>query len=103
MMTKKQIQVVAILLVLSFAANAFAAGSGMPWEEPLYKILDSITGPVAKIFGTIVIVGTGLGLALGEGGGAIRKIVTVVFGLSITFTATSFGLTFFNYGGGVGF
>ena len=94
--------VLAIILIAS-AQNAFAAGSGMPWEEPLYKILDSFTGPVAMILGTIAILVTGLTLALGEGGGAMRKILTVVFGLSITFTASSYGLSFFHYGGGAGF
>lgn len=87
----------------TIATNTWAGGSGMPWEEPLYKILDSFTGPVAMILGTIAIVSTGLALAFGEGGGIMRKIITVVFGLSITFTATSFGLRFFNYGGGIGF
>jgi len=29
-------------------APAYAAGSNMPWEQPLQQILDSIQGPVAK-------------------------------------------------------
>ena len=38
--------------------TAHAAGSAMPWEAPLTKILQSIEGPVAKIFGTVVIIMT---------------------------------------------
>ena len=34
---------------LLYAAPAWAAGSSMPWEAPLEKILQSIEGPVAKI------------------------------------------------------
>ena len=30
-------------------APAYAAGSNMPWEQPLTQILDSIQGPVAKV------------------------------------------------------
>ena len=85
---------------LALAGPAHAAGSGMPWEDPLQNILDSIEGPVAKILATIVIILTGLGLAFGESGGGMRKLLQIVFGLSIAFAATSFFLTFFSFGGG---
>ena len=80
--------------------TAHAAGSAMPWEAPLTKILKSIEGPVAKIFGTIVIIMTGLALAFGDTGSGIRKLIQIVFGLSIAFTATSFFLSFFKFSGG---
>lgn len=80
--------------------DARAAGSGMPWEAPLQKILDSIQGPVAKIMAVIVIIVTGLSLAFGDGSGVFRRLVQVVFGLSIAFAATSFFLTFFAFAGG---
>lgn len=80
--------------------TAHAAGSAMPWEGPLTQILRSIEGPVAKIFGTVVIIMTGLGLAFGDAGGGVRKLIQIVFGLSIAFTATSFFLSFFSFTGG---
>ena len=40
-------------------APAYAAGSNMPWEQPLTQILDSIQGPVAKVVSVIVIITTG--------------------------------------------
>ena len=89
-----------ILAFILFAEPAFAAGSSMPWEAPLTKILKSIEGPVAKIFGTIVIIMTGLTLAFGDTGGGIRKLIQIVFGLSIAFTATSFFMSFFKFSGG---
>ena len=84
-------------------AVTHASGSGMPWEGPLQKILDSISGPVAKIVGVLAIVITGLGLAFGEGGGLMKKIIGIVFGLSIAFSASSFGLSFFGFAGGCAF
>ena len=33
-------------------AAAFAAGSNMPWEQPLQQILESVQGPVAMPFAT---------------------------------------------------
>src|SRR5579864_2089785 len=39
--------------------SAHAAGSSMPWEQPLQSILDSVQGPVAKIVAVIIIIVTG--------------------------------------------
>ena len=82
------------------APVAQAAGSGMPWEGPLDQILLSIEGPVARIIAVIIITLTGLTLAFGETSGGFRKLIQIVFGLSIAFAATSFFLTFFSFGGG---
>ena len=92
--------VIAAAIFMLFPSAAHAAGSAMPWEAPLTKILQSIEGPVAKIFGTVVIIMTGLGLAFGDAGGGVRKLIQIVFGLSIAFTATSFFLSFFKFSGG---
>lgn len=86
---------------LLFAAGpARAAGTSMPWEQPLQQILDSIQGPVAKIIAVIIIIVTGLTLAFGETSGGFRRLIQIVFGLSIAFAASSFFLTFFSFGGG---
>lgn len=90
----------AAIIVVALSSPAHAAGSGMPWEAPLDQILQSIEGPVAKIIGTLAIIITGLTLAFGDGGGGFRKLIQIVFGLSIAFTATSFFLSFFSFGGG---
>ena len=82
------------------AQSAFAAGSGMPWEGPFEQILTSLSGPVVRIFGVSAIIVTGLSIAFGEGGGGVRKMMWVVFGLTIAFSATSFFLSFF--GGSTG-
>lgn len=82
------------------AVPALAAGSNMPWEAPLQSILDSIQGPVARIVAVIIIVITGLTLAFGDTSGGFRKLIQIVFGLSIAFAASSFFLTFFSFAGG---
>jgi type IV secretion system protein VirB2 len=88
------------LILLALPTAASAAGSSMPWEAPLQKILDSVEGPVAKIIAVIIIVTTGLTLAFGDTSGGFRRLVQIVFGLSIAFAASSFFLTFFAFGGG---
>ena len=90
-----------VLLLWSQAAHA--SGTGMPWEGPLEQIMDSLTGPVAKIIGTLAILGSGIGVAFSEGGSSVRKFVYVLFGLSIAFTAASFFLPLFGFAGGATF
>jgi len=91
----------AFVFIALATAPAYAAGSNMPWEQPLNQILESIQGPVAKVISVIVIIVTGLTLAFGETSGGFRRLIQIVFGLSIAFAASSFFLTFFQFGGGV--
>ncbi|MEL7546107.1 MAG: TrbC/VirB2 family protein [Pseudomonadota bacterium] len=95
--------IIVTALAVCLVGPAHAAGSGMPWEGPLDQILQSIEGPVAKIIGVIAIIITGLTMAFGDTGGSFRKLIQIVFGLSIAFTATSFFLSFFSFGGGATF
>ena len=90
----------AAAMSLLFSSAAFAAGSGMPWEEPLQQVLESVQGPVAKIVAVIIIITTGLTLAFGETSGGFRRLIQIVFGLSIAFAASSFFLSFFSFAGG---
>ena len=92
--------VVGSFVALVVAAPAQAAGSSMPWEAPLQAILESIQGPVAKIVAVIIIIATGLALAFGDTSGGFRRLIQIVFGLSIAFAASSFFLSFFSFGGG---
>ena len=82
------------------ASPVLAAGSNMPWEAPLEAILESVQGPVARIVAVMIIIATGLALALGDTGGGVRKPIPIVFGLSIAFSAATFFLTFFTFAGG---
>lgn len=90
----------AVVLSLAVATTAHAAGSGMPWEAPLQSVLESVQGPVAKIIAVMIIITTGLALAFGETAGGFRKLIQIIFGLSIAFAASSFFLSFFSFGGG---
>ena len=57
-------------------------------------------GPVARIVAVIIIISTGLALAFGDTSGGFRKLIQIVFGLSIAFAASSFFLSFFSFSGG---
>ena len=90
----------ALTAALLRATPASASGSSMPWEAPLQSILESVEGPVAKIVAVIIIITTGLTLAFGDTSGGFRRLVQIVFGLSIAFAASSFFLSLFSFSGG---
>ena len=97
---RRLVSISTLAAVALVTCPAYAAGSNMPWEQPLNQILQSIEGPVAKVLSVIVIIITGLTLAFGETSGGFRRLIQIVFGLSIAFAASSFFLSFFQFGGG---
>jgi type IV secretory pathway VirB2 component (pilin) len=99
-MTRRCCQLSTLAIAALLAAPAHAAGSNMPWEQPLQQILESVQGPVSKIVAVIIIITTGLSLAFGDTAGGFRRLIQIVFGLSIAFAASSFFLSFFSFGGG---
>lgn len=94
--------IIALMAIVVFliCPELLASDSGMPWEDPLNQITDSLTGPVARSVGLIALAATGLALAMGEAGGIFRRLVQVVFGLSIAFSAASWGMSLFGTASG---
>ena len=92
----------AAIFIMGGAAHAAVGGGGgggMPWEGPLTAVMDSITGPVARIVAILIIVATGLTLAFGDVGQGFKKLLQILFGLAIAFAATSFFLPLVGGGG----
>lgn len=93
---------VLVLMVLSATAVLASGGGGLPWETPLTKVQESLSGPVATAMAIVAIVGCGLGIAFGEGGEGMKKLLWVVIGIAIALLAAkvltgiglSSGLTF---------
>lgn len=86
-------------VILPEIAQAGSA-QGMPWEAPLDKLKNSLTGPVALGVSVISIVVTGAGLVWGgEMNDFVRKAIMALFAISITVGATSFINVFFGANG----
>jgi type IV secretion system protein TrbC len=66
----------AAVALLATCTPAPAAGSGMPWEAPLQRILESVEGPVAKVSAVVIIIITGLSLSFGDMSGGFRRLVS---------------------------
>ncbi len=91
----------AALCCLVFASKAVAGVSGMPWEGPLQRIVESVTGPVVQAAAVIAVVIFGAGVAMSEGGSSMRRGLGILFGLAIAFAASTFFLDFFGFAGGL--
>ena len=78
---------------------AQAAQSGLPWEQPLETITNSLTGPVLQTFLIIAIVLSGLVMALSEVSDGAKRLLQAVFGLSVAVAAVSFFPGFFGFAG----
>ncbi|HAV5548614.1 TPA: conjugal transfer protein TrbC [Acinetobacter baumannii] len=85
------IAIVALILMPDFAHAAGAGGGGMPWESPLQKLIDSLTGPVAIGISVLCILGAGLALAFGgEITGFVRTMIVIVLVVAVIVFAAGF-------------
>ena len=77
-MIRRAFRPLSFTIAVVAAQPAYAAGSNMPWEQPLQQILDSVQGPVSKIIAVIIIITTGLSLAFGDTSGGFRRLIQIV-------------------------
>ena|SRR3989338_7333217 len=86
---------ISLTFFMLIVSNAAFADDALPWESPLQKILESLTGPVARILGVIAIVIAGFGIAFGEAGSGVRRLFQVILGLSIVYSAAALIMNLF--------
>lgn len=79
------------LLVLPLATSAAFASTGgatMPWDGPLQRLLDNLSGPTARALVLIAIVGCGLFWAFTRNEEGLKKLGQIAFGGAIAMGAT---------------
>ena len=81
---------IAALVAAASPAHASTLVTGLPWESVLTLILESITGPVARVVSAVAVVVTGLTWMMGEHGRGARHLFGVAFGVSLALGALSF-------------
>ena len=62
---------------------------GLPWDTPGQKIEGWLTGSVAKIVAIVLIAVSGIMFANGEHGSAFRRMMGIMFGISISVGAVT--------------
>ncbi len=99
---RRSVAPIALLALFLMTQSAHAASAGMPWEQPLERLVTSITGPVVRAVLILAIVLLGFALAFSEGA-ILRRVLGVVLGGAIAATAGSFVLEFFGLANGATF
>lgn len=102
-MRKRSLRLGVILLGLAAAhaaqAGTTGGGAGLPWETPLEKIRDSLTGPVAYVISLLGIVVAGATLVFGgEINDFVRRIIMLVLVISLIIWASNVLETLFQSG-----
>ncbi len=81
----------AVALLIGCAVEASAGGTGLPWDDPITKISNGLSGPVAFLFalGGMVVLGIKW-IFGGEMGAMTRSLLTAVAGIALLVFAADF-------------
>jgi type IV secretion system protein VirB2 len=90
-------------LAMASPASATTTTGTMPWDNILTTVQADLTGPVAVAIGVVACVVFGLSMAFGHEGSAMKRGMSILFGLAIAFSSTSGLLTIFGAGTGAVF
>lgn len=92
-----------LALVMLFPEQAHATtpgGSGLPWETPIQRFVDSMLGPVSMAMVLIGFIGGVFGFITGgEINGFVRAMVVMILSGSILLAAKPFINSVFGVGG----
>lgn len=81
----------AFLGVMLLAPDVFASAQNLPWEGPLDKVKESVTGPVAFVISLLGVVGAGAMLIFGgEIGTFLKVLIFIVLVISLIIMANNF-------------
>lgn len=90
-MNSKKSALFAFLVTLSMSVYAQAS---MPWEDPICRIANSFSGPVAVAFVILAVVFCGAMLAFGELNGIFKSLLGVAIGGAMAVGAVQWTVMF---------
>jgi type IV secretion system protein VirB2 len=83
---------VAVIGAIALTASpAWAAGAGaaMPWDQPLTRLVNNLTGTTARLLVTAAVVGAGLLWAFTRNEEGLKKLGQIAFGGAIALGAAT--------------
>ena len=92
-MKKPRLPIILSTTLLAAAAPpglATTGGTAMPWDQPLIRIQENLTGPVASAIIIIAVALAGVMWALSDHGTGMRRVSQVIFGAGVALGAVSF-------------
>lgn len=91
---------IAGVIALIAAPAGASGGSGLPWDTPIQRITEAVSGPVAFGFAFMGLVALGVRWIYGGDLGPVAKgLMTLVIGVAILAGAASFLSTLFGLSG----
>ncbi len=85
----------AALEPLAAPSSAWASGAGaMPWDAPIATITGNLSGPLVTSLAVAGLVLCGLTWGLTDNSSGVRKLVPLVFGVSLAAGAAGLAATF---------
>ena len=81
--------IVGALVLNATPAWAAAAGAAMPWDAPLTRLVNNLTGPTARLLVTAAVVGAGLLWAFTRNEEGLKKLGQIAFGGAIALGAAA--------------
>lgn len=90
-------------VAIAIAGPAVASsGSGLPWDQPIQKLVDGVKGPVAFGFAFMGLIALGVRWIYGgDLGPAAKMLMTLVIGVAILAGAAGFLASLFGLSGAV--
>ena len=81
--------VVGALALTASPAWAAGAGAAMPWDDPLTRLVNNLTGTTARLLVTAAVVGAGLLWAFTRNEEGLKKLGQIAFGGAIALGAAT--------------
>lgn len=81
---------VSFFLLGAPVAFATTGGTSMPWDAPLIRVQENLTGPVASAVIIIAVALAGVMWALSDHGTGMRRVSQIIFGSGVALGAVQF-------------
>ena len=90
------------LVMLATGPAVASSGSGLPWDAPIQKLVQGVSGPVAFGFAFMGLIAVGVRWVFGGDLGPVAKnLMTLVIGVAILSGAAGFLAAMFGLSGAV--
>ncbi len=94
----KKLNLFFLSMLISISPAFASTTSNLPFSSTMEKVKDAISGPFLLSAATILLVITCLMLAFGEWGDGMKKLINIVFWLSLAFSGAGFLVLLFGMG-----
>ncbi len=85
---KIEARIRALVLGAGLSLAGTLAAEQAPWDTPLERLTDMLTGSTIRIVGILLILSAGLYIAVSEGSNVKKRVAWIVIGLGVAINAS---------------